>query len=53
MKNNKEFTDEIHGFKVRAISKVAAWMIIRNKCHELNIKVPTIDKIKIIKNNKN
>jgi len=30
-----------------ASSASMAWMLIRNKCHELNISVPTLDKIEL------
>lgn len=41
----KLYRDTIHGFTALAISKNMAWMLIRVKCHNLNLEVPTIDKI--------
>lgn len=42
----KKYFDKIHGFTAEATSKQMAWMLIRNKCHELKKEVPKIDKIK-------
>ena len=39
------YKDSLHGFEALASSKTSAWMLIRNKCHELGLEVPTIDKI--------
>lgn len=44
-KGYREFKDTIHGFTALGKSKNTAWMLIRNKCHELNLEVPTMDKI--------
>lgn len=41
--------DEIYGFTAIASSQTMAWQLIRNKCHEENLKVPTQDKINQIK----
>ena len=41
----KIFKDLIHGFTAKSKSKNTAWMLIRNKCHELKLEVPTFDKI--------
>lgn len=41
----KMYTDEIYGFIAHAVNRTGAWMLIRNKCHELDFEVPTIDKI--------
>ena len=45
----KIWNDTIHGFKAKCKSKSTAWSLIRNKCHELNLEVPTFDKIIIHK----
>ena len=42
---DKFWKDTIHGFTANCKSKSAAWALIRNKCHELKIEVPTFDKI--------
>lgn len=39
------YKDSIHGFEAISNSKTGAWMLIRNKCHELGLEVPTLDKI--------
>jgi len=39
------YRDTIHGFTAYSISKAGAWMLIRSKCHELGLKVPTQDEI--------
>lgn len=44
-KEPKMYMDKIHGFKVYSVSRTSAWGIIRNKCHELGLEVPTIDEI--------
>ena len=43
----KIYKDSLHGFEAKSNSKTAAWMLIRNKCHELRLEVPTIDKVKV------
>lgn len=43
----KQFTDTLHGLEAFAKSKIMAWMLIRDKCRELKLKVPTLDKIKL------
>jgi len=43
----KIYTDSLHGFEAKSNSKTSAWMLIRNKCHELGLEVPTIDKVKV------
>jgi len=45
----KLYRDTIHGFKALASSKNGAWMLIRNKCHQLKLEVPTFDKIEEVK----
>lgn len=45
--NSKIYTDTQHGLQAFASSKTMAWMLIRDKCHELKLKVPTLDKIKL------
>ena len=42
---DKFWKDTIHGFTAKCKSKSTAWALIRNKCHELKIEVPTFDKI--------
>lgn len=42
---NKYYKDTIHGFTAYCSSRQGAWMLIRNKCHELKLEVPTLDKI--------
>lgn len=44
-KGYKEYRDTIHGFIALGRGKTMAWMLIRNKCHELKLEVPTLDKI--------
>ena len=41
----KYYKDSVYGFIAYASSRSAAWMLIRNKCHELKLEVPTLDKI--------
>ena len=41
----KMYMDKIHGFIAHSINRHGAWILIRNKCHELELEVPTIDKI--------
>lgn len=41
----KLYKDTIHGFTAMAGSKNGAWMLIRSKCKELGLEVPTFDKI--------
>lgn len=41
----KMYIDKVHGNIVHAKNRTMAWMLIRNKCHELELEVPTIDKI--------
>lgn len=45
----KLYRDIIHGFQAKAQNKSIAWFMIRNKCKELNIIIPSIDKIEEIK----
>ena len=49
----KKYYDTMYGFVAEATSKQMAWMLIRNKCHELKKEVPTIDKIIIQCEHKN
>jgi hypothetical protein len=42
---DKLWKDTIHGFIVKCRSKSMAWALIRNKCHELKLEVPTFDRI--------
>lgn len=44
------FKDEIHGFTTKCGSEKIAWALIRNKCHDLKLQVPTLDQIVEIKN---
>lgn len=39
------WTDTIHGFIAKCDTRSMAWMLIRNKCHEEGLEVPTLDKI--------
>ena len=48
MKKLKLYKDTIHGLTAYAPSASMAWMLIRGKCHELKIEVPTMDKIVLI-----
>jgi hypothetical protein len=41
----KLYKDSLHGFTAYASSRNMAWMLIRGKCHELKLEVPTFDKI--------
>lgn len=41
----KRYKDSVHGFEAEALSITGAWQLIRNKCHELKIDVPTMDKV--------
>ena len=45
----KSYRDLVHGMMALARSKTGAWMLIRAKCYELNIEVPTYDKIVEVK----
>lgn len=42
-----EWVDTMYGYTANAKSKMAAWMLIRNKCHEMKLEVPTVDQIKL------
>lgn len=44
------YTDILHGFRAEASDFDIAWRLIRNKCHELNLKVPLMTEIKNSKN---
>lgn len=39
------YKDSLHGFEAKSNSKTSAWMLIRNKCHELGLQVPMINQI--------
>ena len=41
----KKYIDPEHKLIAEAPTKNMAWMLIRNECHRLGLKVPTIDKI--------
>ena len=41
----KHWKDTLHGFTARCKNKNTAWMLIRAKCHELQLQVPTYDQI--------
>ncbi len=43
----KIYKDSLHGFEAKSNSKTGAWMLIRNKCHELGLQVPMINQITI------
>lgn len=43
------YKDEMYGYTAVGASKNIAWMIIRNKCHELKKQVPTFDKIHFLR----
>ncbi len=43
------YKDELHGFTAAAPSISMAWALIRNKCHQEKIQVPTMDKIIFIR----
>lgn len=45
MKTPKLYKDKLHGFTAHSLSKTGAWMLIRSKCHELGLQVPTQDQI--------
>lgn len=45
MKQPRLFKDTLNGFTAQSMSKSGAWMLIRNRCHELKKEVPTLDKI--------
>lgn len=49
--NRKErlFKDTLHGFKAKCEFRNTAWMLIRAKCLELKLEVPTFDKIEEVK----
>jgi len=40
------YIDDLHGLTAVAISKNGAWQLIRNKCHEMGLTVPTLDQVK-------
>lgn len=44
----KHYKDTLHGFEAYATGLTQAWMLIRNACHENQLKVPTMNKIKEI-----
>lgn len=41
------WVDTLYGYTAHAKSKMAAWMLIRNKCHEMKLEVPKFDQIKL------
>jgi hypothetical protein len=41
----KLFKDTIHGFTAKSIGKNGAWVLIRAKCKQMGLEVPTFDKI--------
>lgn len=45
----KLFKDEIHGLQAACGSVAGAWMLIRNECHNRQIEVPQLSKIKLIR----
>ena len=50
-KKQKRYKDVIHWFTALSISKTGAWMLIRSKCHELGLTVPTQDQVVECSNN--
>jgi hypothetical protein len=46
--NKKYYKDDLHGYTAYASSKQIAWALIRNKCHENRVEIPTLDKIREI-----
>jgi hypothetical protein len=49
MRNAKLYKDLLHGFHARCSNKVEAWGLIRGKCHDEGLEVPTLDMIVEIK----
>lgn len=43
----KKYKDTLHGFTAFASSSIMAWALIRNKCHEQKLEVPTLDRIEL------
>lgn len=41
----KMYIDQIHGIRAKAGSRIMAWALIRNKCHELGKEVPQLNQI--------
>jgi len=46
MPKQQMYIDPIHGITAVANSKTGAWQLIRNKCYEMNLEVPTFEQIK-------
>jgi hypothetical protein len=43
----KKYKDTINGFEAEATSKIMAWMLIRNKCKDLDKNIPSLEEIKL------
>ena len=48
MKQNL-YKDKIHQIAVVSSNSAMAWALIRNKCHELAIEVPSMDQVELVK----
>ena len=49
MKTVKKYSDTLHGYVAEAASKIMAWQLIRNRCHEDGKKIPLLSDIQEIK----
>ncbi|MDM1547391.1 hypothetical protein HX096_05890 [Empedobacter falsenii] len=43
----KIYKDSLHGFEAVTNNKTIAWMLIRDKCRELKLEIPTLDQISV------
>lgn len=50
---NKYYKDTINGILAFAPSRSMAWQLIRNKCHQFRLQVPTIDQVIEVDQNSN
>lgn len=37
--------DTVYGYRAQASSRITAFMLIRNKCHEMKQEPPTLDQV--------
>lgn len=43
------YKDTVYGFRAMAKSKVTAWMLIRNKCHEKGLVPPLLNQVEAVR----
>ncbi|PTX14481.1 hypothetical protein C8N40_111146 [Pontibacter mucosus] len=47
-KTDRLWGDTLHGFTAKSRSLAGAWMLIRNKCVEQQLRIPTYNQVKEI-----